>query len=105
LVVGTLKDGSKHGMKMHYEEQREDLLARLRRIEGQVRGVQKMIEEGRDCVDVVDQITAFNAAGREVAMMLIESHLRACAAEAADEGERDEIIREVGKALRKLLRL
>ena len=91
-------------MKTHYEENREELLRRLRRIEGQVRGVQKMIEEDRYCVDVVHQVTAFSAAAREVAVMVVESHLRACAAEATDEARREEMIAEMSGVLSKILR-
>lgn len=91
-------------MKTHYEENREELLQRLRRIEGQVRGVQRMIEQDRYCVEVVHQVNAFSAAAREVALMVIESHLRACATEAVDETKRDAMLVEMTELLGKVLR-
>ena len=92
-------------METHYQENRDELLSRLRRIEGQVRGVQKMVEEDRYCVDVVHQINAFSAAAREITVMVVESHLRACAVQAVeDEKRRDEMIQEMSEVLRKTLR-
>ena len=55
-----------------------DLIARLKRIEGQARGLQRMLEEGRSCEDVIQQIAAMRAALAKVAMALIGSHLEEC---------------------------
>jgi DNA-binding FrmR family transcriptional regulator len=68
------------------EERLEDLIRRLRRIEGQVRGLQKMVEEGRYCVDILTQIDAVTAALARVQDQVLESHLNHCVAEAL-EGE------------------
>lgn len=59
-------------------EDRDRLLVRLRRLEGQVRGVQRMIEQGRDCADIVRQLAAVKAAAQRVAMHLIAANMEAC---------------------------
>ena len=60
------------------EELRRDLLSRLARIEGQARGVRRMVEEGRDCADVVQQITAMRAALGKVAAAIVADNLEEC---------------------------
>jgi len=61
-----------------YSASKEQLLARLRRIEGQVRGVQRMVDEDRYCIDVVTQINAARAALDKVALGLLDGHVRHC---------------------------
>lgn len=83
------------------------LIHRLRRIEGQVRGIQKMVEEGRYCVDVMTQIDAVAAALARVQDGVLESHLEHCMSEAlegADLGARREKVDEVVTLLRKYRR-
>jgi len=71
------------GEVMHpYREQAEALLVRLRRIEGQVRGIQKMIQEDRYCVDILAQFASVKSALSGVELSLLESHMRGCVAEA-----------------------
>ncbi len=60
------------------EKSQQELLQRLRRLEGQVRGLQKMIEEGRECEEVVTQLAAAKAAFEQVSFMFISTHLRTC---------------------------
>src|SRR6266566_8306437 len=87
-----------------YAADKDDLLKRLRRMEGQVRGLQQMVADDRYCLDVVQQINALTAAAREVALIVLEDHLRGCVAEAVREDNADVAIREMvvvlGKALR-----
>ena len=87
-----------------YEKDKDALLLRLRRMEGQVRGVQQMIEDDRYCLDVVQQINALTAAAREVALIVLEDHLKGCITEAVrrDDGEAaiKEMVTVLGKALR-----
>ena len=87
-----------------YEKDNDALLLRLRRMEGQVRGVQQMIEDDRYCLDVVQQINALTAAAREVALIVLEDHLKGCITEAVrrDDGEAaiKEMVTVLGKALR-----
>ena len=85
-----------------YSQEREALLKRLRRLEGQVRGVQRMVEDDRYCIDVVTQITAIQAALDKVALGLLEDHTRHCVigADGTDQEERTE---ELMATVRRLL--
>jgi DNA-binding FrmR family transcriptional regulator len=86
-----------------YREDKEKLLKRLARIEGQVRGVSKMVEEERYCIDVLTQIGAIQAALDKVALGLLDEHTRHCVVEA--EGmERVEKVDELMAALGRFVR-
>jgi DNA-binding FrmR family transcriptional regulator len=87
-----------------YQKDKEALLLRLRRIEGQVRGLQQMIEDDRYCLDVVQQITALTSAAREVALIVLEDHLRGCIVDAVKEDDGDAAIKEMVTVLGKALR-
>ena len=91
-------------MQTSYETDKDVLLARLRRMEGQVRGIQQMIEDNRYCLDVVQQINAMSAAAREVALLVVQDHLRVCVAKAVNDEEREEMVKEIMKVLGKTLR-
>jgi CsoR family transcriptional regulator, copper-sensing transcriptional repressor len=65
-----------------YGPQKDDLQKRLRRVEGQVRGIQKMIDEDRYCVDILVQIAAIKSALQQVGLTLLESHTRGCVVDA-----------------------
>lgn len=69
-----------------YSENKTDLLKRLRRAEGQVRGIHRMIEEDDYCIDVITQVSAATKALERVALALLDDHLSHCVAEAAAEG-------------------
>jgi DNA-binding FrmR family transcriptional regulator len=86
-----------------YTENKDAVRNRLRRIEGQVRGVDKMVDEDRYCVDVVTQITAIQAALDKVALELLEDHAKHCVLDAA-KGDQDEKTEELMGAVRRLLR-
>jgi DNA-binding FrmR family transcriptional regulator len=86
-----------------YKGDKEALLKRLRRIEGQVRGVERMVEEERYCVDVVTQITAIEAALDKVALGLLEDHAQHCVI-GAEAGMQEERTTELMGAVRRLLR-
>jgi len=88
----------------HYQQETDALLTRLRRMEGQVRGVQKMIEEGRYCVDIVTQLQAIAAAADKVAEQVLEGHIRGCVADAIKEQRGDEAITELMTVLSKAIR-
>jgi CsoR family transcriptional regulator, copper-sensing transcriptional repressor len=81
-----------------YEADKEQLLKRLARIEGQVRGVSRMIEEDRYCIDVLTQIGAIEAALDKVALALIDDHTRHCVIE-AEGAERVDKVDELMAAL------
>ncbi len=86
-----------------YSATKEQLLKRLRRVEGQVRGVEKMVEDDRYCVDVLTQIAAAQAALDKVALGLLDDHARHCVIEAPD-GVRDERTEELMAAVGRLMR-
>jgi DNA-binding FrmR family transcriptional regulator len=87
-----------------YEASKDDLRRRLARIEGQVRGVGRMVEENRYCIDVLTQITAIQAALDRVALGLLDDHARACVIGAGEgrQGERtEEMMAVIGRLLRR----
>ncbi|HEX8977808.1 MAG TPA: metal-sensitive transcriptional regulator [Solirubrobacteraceae bacterium] len=86
-----------------YSATKDQLLQRLRRIEGQVRGIQGMVEEDRYCVDVLTQIGAVQAALDKVALGLLDDHAHHCVMGAADD-ERDAKTAELMAAVGRLMR-
>ena len=90
---------------MHgYTAGKDDLLKRLRRIEGQVRGLQRMVDEDTYCIDVLTQISAATKALEAVALGLLEDHLHHCVAQAIASGDADAKITEAAAAVRRLVR-
>ena len=87
-----------------YADSREDLLLRLRKMEGQVRGIGQMISDDRYCLDIVAQVNALTAAAREVSVLVLEDHLRSCVRDAVREDDGDAAIDEMVRVLRKTLR-
>ena len=87
-----------------YIAETDDLIRRLRRIEGQVRGIQQMIVEERHCVDVVQQVNAVVAASREVSARILGSHLRVCVTDAASRLESEEAAGEMVSVIRQMLK-
>ena len=89
-----------------YTEGKDDLLKRLRRIEGQVRGLQRMVDEDTYCIDVLTQISAATKALEAVALGLLEDHLHHCVASAVAAGgaDADDKITEAAAAVRRLVR-
>src|SRR5690606_25810350 len=89
-----------------YQQDKEAILKRLRRIEGQVRGIQRMVEEDKYCVDILVQIAAVRAALDQVGLILLEDHTRGCVARAIkqSEGDADAAITELTDVLKRFLR-
>ena len=87
-----------------YTATKDDLLRRLRRIKGQVGGVERMVEEDRYCIDVLTQIAAIEAALDKVALGLLDGHARTCVigADPGEQGERtEELMAAVGRFMRR----
>ncbi len=87
-----------------YRASRDQLLRRLRRVEGQVRGVARMVEEERYCIDVLTQISAIQAALDKVALGLLDEHARHCVmgAEGQEQVDKtDELMSAVGRLMRR----
>jgi DNA-binding FrmR family transcriptional regulator len=92
---------------MHgYTPDKEQYLQRLRRVEGQVRGLQKMIDEDKYCIDILTQVSAVTKALQAVALGLLEDHLGHCVAQATTEGGdvAAEKVREASQAIARLVR-
>ncbi|GAA4839782.1 metal-sensitive transcriptional regulator [Saccharopolyspora rosea] len=89
-----------------YAHDKDDYARRLRRIEGQVRGLARMIDNDEYCIDVLTQVSAATRALRSVALGLLDEHLKHCVAEAmnADDASADEKIREAGDAIARLVK-
>lgn len=87
-----------------YAASKDQLDRRLRRIEGQVRGIEKMIEEDRYCIDIVTQISAIQAALDKVALALLDQHTRHCVIEGHGEGTPEQMTAEVMSAVARLMR-
>lgn len=88
----------------HYGKDKQALLRRLKKMEGQTRGIQQMIEDDRYCLDVVQQVTALTAAAREVSLLVIEDHLVATSKGTGDPRTDEAFISEAVSVLRKALR-
>ncbi|HEU0023127.1 MAG TPA: metal-sensitive transcriptional regulator [Thermoleophilaceae bacterium] len=87
-----------------YTATKDQLLGRLRRIEGQVRGVERMVDDDRYCIDVLTQIAAVQAALDKVALGLLDGHARTCLIGGAAEGEPEELTDELMAAVGRLMR-
>jgi DNA-binding FrmR family transcriptional regulator len=89
-----------------YTQNRDDYLKRLRRIEGQVRGIAKMVEEDKYCIDVLTQVSAATKALQSVALGLVTEHLSGCVVDAARAGgpEAQVKVQEAADAIARLVR-
>src|SRR5437868_11895226 len=89
-----------------YSDDKDAVLKRLRRIEGQVRGLQRMVDEDSYCIDVLTQISAVNKALQSVAIELLDDHLSHCVAQALAEGGTgaQEKVAEASAAIARLVR-
>ncbi len=89
-----------------YDGNRDEVLARLRRVEGQVRGIQRMVEDDKYCIDILTQVSAATKALQAVALGLLDDHLAGCVVDAARAGgpEAQEKVREASAAIGRLVR-
>jgi DNA-binding FrmR family transcriptional regulator len=89
-----------------YIHRKDDYLKRLRRIEGQARGLQRMVEEEKYCIDILTQVSAMTKALHAVSIGLLEEHMSHCVVDAARAGDREaqEKIREATEAISRLVR-
>ncbi|SEE17548.1 metal-sensitive transcriptional regulator [Jiangella alba] len=102
-MTETLDEGSApHG----YIHRKDDYLKRLTRIEGQARGLQRMVDEEKYCIDILTQVSAMTKALESVALGLLEEHLAHCVVEAARQGgaEADAKVKEASDAIARLVR-
>ncbi len=87
-----------------YTKDKEQVQARLRKIEGQIRGIGKMVEEDRYCINVLTQVSAARAALETVALVLLNDHTEHCVAEAIKVGDGSAKVRELNDAVGRLVR-
>ncbi|MBT3363305.1 MAG: metal-sensitive transcriptional regulator [Chloroflexi bacterium] len=87
-----------------YSQNKDALLKRLNRIEGQVKGIQKMIEGDRYCIDVVQQLTAVSSAISEVSLAVLQSHIEGCVSNAIKADHSEHHIEELMAAIRKAIK-
>ena len=101
-AVGPEHQGEHHG----YIHRKDEYLKRLRRIEGQARGLQRMVEDEKYCIDILTQVSAMTKALQAVSLGLLEEHLSHCVVEAAKAGgrEAEDKVREASDAIARLVR-
>ncbi len=85
---------------MLIDKEKRDLRQRLKKVSGQINGIDKMIDEGRYCVDILQQILAARAALNKVALMILESHAKSCVVTAIKEDRADQSIDELMNVLK-----
>lgn len=93
--------------KLSDRNNKKDLIKRLNRIEGQVKGIQKMIDDDRYCIDILVQVSAAKAAIDKVGKIILENHIKGCVAESIkheSEDEADELIEELMKNIYKFMK-
>lgn len=86
-----------------YAHDKAKIQARLRRIEGQVRGVQRMVEEDKYCVDVLTQLSAIIAGARAAGLLILEDHIRGCVIN-ADPDDQEDVLDELTTAIERFTR-
>ncbi|WP_435747807.1 metal-sensitive transcriptional regulator [Nocardioides sp. SYSU DS0663] len=105
-MTGTQTDGrgAEHGHQHGYLARKDDHLKRLRRIEGQARGLQRMVEEEQYCIDILTQVSAMTKALEAVSLALLDEHMHHCVVDAARAGD-EEGRAKVAEAMAAITRL
>ncbi len=88
----------------HYTQEKNSLMTRMRRIEGQAKGIEKMIEEDRYCIDIVQQLNALSSAADEVSLIILQNHIEGCVTDAIREQRGEDYIKELIATLRKAMK-
>lgn len=91
-----------HPVKPRTKDEKQAVINRLKRIEGQVRGIQKMVEEDRYCMDILVQISAIQSALKQVGFSVSERHMKHCVHNAIQSGEGAEMIEELLGVMKQL---
>ncbi len=88
-----------------YTKDKASLLVRMKKIEGQARGIGQMIDDDRYCIDIIQQITALSAAADEVSLLILQGHIEGCVTDAVrqqhGEGHMNELMRTIRKAMKR----
>jgi DNA-binding FrmR family transcriptional regulator len=106
LSVPERNDQTATERSTSYAHDKAKILTRLRRIEGQVRGVQRMVEEDQYCLDVLTQLSAIIAAARTAGLLVLEDHIRGCVLGTCHHGHHDdeELLQELSGAIERFTR-
>ena len=107
VAIVTEEPGHRAGHEAGYRDDKAVVLTRLRRVEGQIRGLQRMVENDTYCIDVLTQVSAATRALEGVALRLLDDHLRHCVAAAVQSGdatETDRIITEAMKSIERIVK-
>ncbi len=89
---------------LRYSKEKDALLNRIRRIEGQAKGIEQMFDNDRYCIDIVQQLTALSSAADELALIVLQNHIEGCVTDAIREQKGDESIRELITTIRKAMK-
>lgn len=103
-MVPGMSENAGHEHHHGYLKRQDDYLKRLKRIEGQARGLQRMVEEEKYCIDILTQVAAMTSALQSFSMGLLEEHLQHCVVEAARAGD-DEARQKIDEAMAAITRL
>ncbi len=87
-----------------YITDKSALITRMKRIEGQTKGIQRMIDDDRYCIDIVQQLSALSSAADEVALLILQSHIEGCVTDAIREQRGEEYIKELITTIRKAMK-
>lgn len=98
----TTRDRERH-FRHSYTKDRRELLNRLNRIEGQVRGIRRLIQDEAYCLDVLQQVEAMTAAADQVGLLLLEDHIDGCLAHAIETGQGEPYLAEVMSVVRRAM--
>jgi DNA-binding FrmR family transcriptional regulator len=106
MLAGMTESSHAHDGPHGYISGKDAYLKRLRRIEGQARGLQRMVEEEQYCIDILTQVSAMTKALQSVALGLLDDHVAHCVADAVRRGgpEADAKLREANEAIARLVR-
>ena len=95
------KPGIKHYL---YTQEKDSIINRMKRIEGQAKGIERMIEENRYCIDIVQQLTALSSATEEVSLIVLQNHIEGCVTDAIQEQRGEDYIAELMNTIRKAIK-
>ena len=96
-------DASDAHFRHAYTKDKRDLVTRLRRIEGQARGIQRLVEGEAYCLDVLQQVEALTAAADQVALLVLEDHIDGCLTHAIETGRGEPYVAEVMQVVRRVM--
>ena len=99
-----MKAGDNMNSSMEYEEYRQNIIIRLKRIEGQVKGIYNMIEQDKNCVDILIQVAAVRAAVNRVGGLILQNHSKKCVKQVLESEKCPEVINELVDTIQKFLK-